>query len=58
MSPAFYGHIFINARDVPFATGISICLLLTLRAQGELPRIRTRSAVLFGLTLRGCRDRP
>lgn len=51
VSPAFFGHIFINARDVPFATGITLCLLLALRAQDELPRIRTRTMVLFGLIL-------
>jgi len=49
--PAFYGHIFINARDVPFATGITLCLLFALHAQSELPRISLRSALLFGMTL-------
>ena len=51
VSPTYYGNIFINARDVPFATGITVCLLLTLRALDELPRIRTRTMLWFGLTL-------
>lgn len=51
VNPTWYGHMFINARDVPFATGIAGCLLLTLRAAGELPNIRFRTAALFGVVL-------
>jgi hypothetical protein len=51
LSPTYYGNIFINARDVPFATGIALCLLLALRAQDELPRIRSRTMLWFGLVL-------
>ncbi|HEX4340788.1 MAG TPA: hypothetical protein VH062_32995 [Polyangiaceae bacterium] len=51
LNPVFYGHMFINARDVPFATGMVCCLLLTVRALDELPALRARTAALFGLTL-------
>ncbi len=51
LNPSWYGHIFINARDVPFAAGMSCCLLLSLRALDELPRIHWRTSVLFGLAL-------
>jgi hypothetical protein len=49
LNPTWYGNIFNNARDVPFATGITLCLLLTVHMLDELPRISIRSAVLFGL---------
>ncbi|HVW27965.1 MAG TPA: glycosyltransferase family 39 protein [Polyangiaceae bacterium] len=51
VNPTWYGHMFINARDVPFASGIACCLLSTSRAIDELPRVRFRTAVLFGLAL-------
>jgi hypothetical protein len=49
--PSWYGHTFINARDVPFAAGIVWCLVFTLRALDELPRIRIRTSASFGLAL-------
>jgi hypothetical protein len=49
LNPTWYGNIFNNARDVPFATGITLCLLLTVHMLEEMPRISIRSAVLFGL---------
>jgi hypothetical protein len=51
VNPTWYGHMFINARDVPFATGIAACLLLTLQVADELPKIRFRTAALFGVAL-------
>ncbi|HKU44774.1 MAG TPA: hypothetical protein VJR89_41735, partial [Polyangiales bacterium] len=51
LNPLWYGNAFINARDVPFATGMTGCLLLTLRVFDELPRIRWRTAVAFGAAL-------
>ncbi|HTU58123.1 MAG TPA: glycosyltransferase family 39 protein, partial [Polyangiales bacterium] len=49
LNPTWYGNIFNNARDVPFATGITLCLLLTVHMLEEMPRISIRNAVLFGL---------
>lgn len=51
LNPSWYGHSFINARDVPFAAGISCCLLLIVRMLGELPAIGWRTRALFGLAL-------
>jgi len=51
LNPTWYGHTFINARDVPFASGIACCLLATLRATEEMPRVRLRTAAFFGLAL-------
>jgi hypothetical protein len=49
LNPTWYGNIFNNARDVPFATGITLCLLLTVHMLEEMPRISIRNALLFGL---------
>jgi 4-amino-4-deoxy-L-arabinose transferase-like glycosyltransferase len=51
LNPSWYGHTFINARDVPFAAGMTSCLWLTLRALDELPKITWRTRVLFGLAV-------
>jgi 4-amino-4-deoxy-L-arabinose transferase-like glycosyltransferase len=51
LNPGWYGNAFINARDVPFAAGMTCCLLLSLRALDELPRITWRTCVLFGVAL-------
>lgn len=49
LNPTWYGNIFNNARDVPFATGVTVCLLLTVHMLEQLPRISLRSAIWFGL---------
>ncbi len=48
LNPTWYGHMFINPRDLPFAAGMVTCLWLSLRMLGELPRIRPRTSALFG----------
>jgi hypothetical protein len=50
-TPSWYGHAFINARDVPFASGMICCLLCTLRALDELPKISGWTRLLFGVAL-------
>ena len=49
LNPTWYGNIFNNARDVPFATGITLCLLLTVHMLEQMPRISIKSALWFGL---------
>jgi hypothetical protein len=51
LTPSWYGHMFINARDVPFAAGMSCCLLSSLCVLDELPRVRFRTAGFFGFFL-------
>lgn len=51
LNPSWYGHTFINARDVPFAAGMSCCLLFSLRMLDEQPAVRWRVWLLFGLAL-------
>jgi hypothetical protein len=50
-NPCWYGHTFINARDVPLAAGIMGCLWLSLRMLDELPRVRARTALAYGAVL-------
>jgi hypothetical protein len=38
-TPGFYGHMFNNSKDIPFATLFLISLLFILRSYDSLPRI-------------------
>jgi Dolichyl-phosphate-mannose-protein mannosyltransferase len=51
LNPSWYGHGFINARDIPFGAGVVTSLLLTLRALEELPRIRWRTRIALGVVI-------
>jgi len=47
--PLYYGHIFINAKDAPFATAMAIALLGIVRAFGEFPRPSPATIALCGI---------
>ena len=52
--PLYYGHMFINAKDAPFAAAMAVLLLGMVRAFEEYPRpsardSRTRQASVLGL---------
>ena len=49
--PLFYGHMFINPKDAPFATAMAILLLGIVRALEEYPRPSARTVALFGVGL-------
>ncbi|HEX2216533.1 MAG TPA: glycosyltransferase family 39 protein [Xanthobacteraceae bacterium] len=49
--PVFYGHAFINAKDVPFAVASAILLLGLVRIFEEYPRPAFASVMLFGCGL-------
>lgn len=51
LNPCWYGHTFVNARDVPVACGIAGCLWLSLIMLDDLPRIRLRTALAYGALL-------
>jgi hypothetical protein len=51
LNPSWYGHAFVNARDIPFGTGMLFCLWVTAAACDELPRISLRTRLLFGAAL-------
>ncbi|BAT61273.1 hypothetical protein GJW-30_1_03830 [Variibacter gotjawalensis] len=49
--PIFYGHAFINAKDVPFAVAMAILLLGLVRAIEEYPRPSPVTVMIFGVGL-------
>jgi len=49
--PSFYGHMFINPKDIPFAAGYVWTLYFMLRAAEFLPDIPFRRALPLGLSL-------
>ena len=49
--PLFYGHMFINAKDAPFAAAMAVLLLALVRAIEEYPRPSWRSVALVGVAL-------
>jgi hypothetical protein len=50
-TPLYYGHMFINAKDAPFAVAMAFLLLTLVRAFEEYPRPSRATIVLFGLAL-------
>ncbi|HXQ41923.1 MAG TPA: glycosyltransferase family 39 protein [Candidatus Udaeobacter sp.] len=55
LTPAYFGHMFINAQDIPFAAGYVWTLLYLVRCLQRAPDIplglAVRFSVAFGLTL-------
>ena len=49
--PLYYGHMFMNAKDSPFATAMIVLLLGVVRAFDEYPRASPRTMVLVGVAL-------
>src|SRR5664279_685518 len=49
--PLYYGHMFINAKDAPFAAAMIVLLLGAVRALDEYPHPSRRSMVLIGVAL-------
>lgn len=49
--PLFYGHMFINPKDAPFATAMAVLLLGIMRALDEYPRPGVRTVALLGVGL-------
>jgi dolichyl-phosphate-mannose-protein mannosyltransferase len=49
--PLYYGHMFMNAKDAPFATAMAILLLGIVRALEEYPRPGPRTIALAALGL-------
>jgi hypothetical protein len=47
----WYGHMFINAKDIPFAAASTWALYLAWRWLEELPAPRRRTTLLLGLAL-------
>ena len=49
--PLYYGHMFMNAKDSPFATAMIVLLLGAVRALDEYPNPSWRSMALIGVAL-------
>ncbi|MDP2298661.1 MAG: glycosyltransferase family 39 protein [Pseudolabrys sp.] len=49
--PLFYGHMFMNPKDAPFATAMAVLLFGIVRALDEFPRPDVRTVVLAGVGL-------
>jgi len=51
LCPVFYGHMFINAKDAPFAVAVTVLLLGLVRILDEYPQPSRASIAVFGLGL-------
>ena len=49
--PGWWGHMFFNSKDVPFAVGMLASLSIWVRCLEEWPEPRLRSALLLGLAV-------
>jgi Dolichyl-phosphate-mannose-protein mannosyltransferase len=49
--PLYYGHMFMNAKDAPFAAAMAVLLLGLVRAFDEYPQPGARTVALAGLGL-------
>jgi len=47
--PLYYGHMFINSKDGPFATAMTIALFAIVRAFDEYPRATPATIALCGI---------
>lgn len=50
-TPLFYGHMFINAKDAPFAVAVVLLLLGLVRIIDDFPKPTATATVIFGLGL-------
>ena len=49
--PLYYGHMFINAKDAPFAVAMVALLYGIVRVVDDYPRPAARSVMFFGVGL-------
>ena len=49
--PGWWGHMFFNSKDVPFAVGMLAAVAVWVRVLAEWPRPRVSSAMLLGLAV-------
>jgi 4-amino-4-deoxy-L-arabinose transferase-like glycosyltransferase len=47
--PLYVGHMFMNAKDAPFAVAMAILLLALVRVLEDYPRIKPASGALAGI---------
>lgn len=51
LCPLYFGHMFINAKDAPFAAAMALLLLGLMRAFEEYPAPSPATVLLFGIGL-------
>jgi hypothetical protein len=51
MTPVYYGHMFFNPKDVPFACGMVWSLYWIVRVVDNLPRPDIRSVMVLGVVI-------
>jgi hypothetical protein len=49
--PLYYGHMFINAKDTPFAVAVAVLVLGLVRVYQDYPRPSPTTILLFGIGL-------
>jgi dolichyl-phosphate-mannose-protein mannosyltransferase len=49
LCPTFYGHMFMNPKDAPFAVAMVILMLGLVRLAGEYPQPSPRTVLIVGL---------
>src|ERR1700750_2481215 len=49
LCPTYYGHMFMNPKDAPFAVAMVILMLGLVRLAGETPQPSPRTIVIVGL---------
>lgn len=49
--PLYYGHMYMNAKDAPFAAAMAMLLLGLVRLIEDYPKPRAATAIIFGLAL-------
>ena len=47
--PLYYGHMFINPKDAPFAVAMAVFLLGLVRAIEEYPKPGAATLLILGL---------
>ncbi len=47
--PLYYGHMFMNPKDAPFAVTMAVLLFALLRALDEYPRVSMATGALVGV---------
>jgi hypothetical protein len=51
LTPMYYGHMFNNPKDIPFATGIVWTMFYMAKSIADFPKIRDRTIAMIGLVL-------
>ena len=49
--PLYYGHMYMNAKDGPFAAAMAMLLLGLVRLLEDYPKPKVSTAIIFGLAL-------